>query len=357
MANALDYLDWRGDLSFSAAPFNEVDLFICSQLSTPDYAGIVEAEGPGIPIGEVAEKYFSTHSESVDNLGVLQSVYVLPMLKKLPETVRFQKLKLSHAVSCVVQSNTEQFSAVTVELPDGTICVSFRGTDDTIIGWKEDFHLATMEVVPAQIDAKNYLAAVARQIPRKKIRICGHSKGGNLAVYAAVNAPAKIRSRIISAVSFDGPGFQREFLDGEKYRNMESKVCTVLSQNSIVGTLLEQAGTGEYVHSNKSGPMAHDGFSWEVRGENFVKEEKLSDSSVAIDRAMKQTLGGMTNEERQEFVDELFDTLLATGCETITDLKKIGLHRTMELAVNFHGDKKVHKFVLEILEHLIKSYV
>ena len=354
MTNALDYLNWRGDLSFEDSPFNEVDFFLCGQLSTPDYSGIVGEDGPGISITEVADKYFETHTEDVGNLGVLQSVYVLPELRMLPGTARFRDLKLSHAVNRVVESNTEQFAAVTIEIPGNGICVSIRGTDDTIIGWKEDFNLATKDHVPAQEDAVKYLIEAAKRHRFKKIRVCGHSKGGNLAIFAAANAPKWVQRRIERVCSFDGPGFREAFFGNKGYLYLNGKVSTVLSQNAIVGKLLNPAGEQIIVKSSKNGPMAHDGFSWEVIGDHFVKCPDFSESSKAFDDAMTETLDSMDDEEKQEFVDELFDTLLSTGATTITELKEISLPGVLSMAKSFHGDKKVHRFVLSVTEQLIK---
>ena len=354
MANTLDYLDWRGDLDFSVSAFNEVDMFICSQLSTPDYSGIVPEDGESVPIGEVVEKYFETHEDNVGSLGVLQSSYVLPMLKKLPLTKRYENLRLKYAVNHVVQDNEEQFCAVTIELPDGTTCVSFRGTDDTIIGWKEDFNLATSSSVPAQIDARLYLKGVLEKCPGA-FRVCGHSKGGNLAVYAGVTAPLWDKSRILEIYNFDGPGFSPVFFTKKGYSDIKDKITTVLSQHSLVGTLLEPAGNIVYLVSCTAGPMAHDGFNWQVLGSSFERSEGLSDTSRAFDSAMGDTLSGMSVKERQGFIDELFNTLLSTGAVTITDLTKMSPVSFLELLKGFRNDRKVQSFTKCLTELFMKS--
>lgn len=354
MTNTFDYLDWRGDLSFSASPFCEVDMFICSQLSTPDYSGIVPEAGEAVPLHEAADGYFSRHSEDSGRLGVFQSTSVLPMLKAVSHTERFRDVKLCSAESIVNQENEEQFCAVTLLLPDGTVCVSFRGTDDTIIAWKEDFNLATKPIVPAQIDARKYLIRAA-SAHRGKIRVCGHSKGGNLAIFAAASVPKRIRKRIIQVVSFDGPGFSEAFLSSPGYLDIMGRVVTVLSQNSLVGTLLSTAGSKKIVHSCKTGPMAHDGFSWEVKGAQFVTEDALSETSVGFDRLMDETLGSLSTEEKQAFVDELFGILLATGAETITDFTRLGKVEILETMKNLYSGKDVHNFVSAVFDQLMKD--
>ena len=355
MANALDYIYWRGDLSFAQSPFNRIDYLICSQMAAPDYSGIIDAEGEGVTISEVEKKYFDSSDTAQRNLGVLQSSYVLPTLHALAGCVRYADVKMAHYVNRISNENEEQFSAVTFLLPDGTLCVSYRGTDDTFIGWKEDFHLATREHVPAQKDALDYLVEVA-SVFSGDIRVCGHSKGGNLAVYAGVMAPEELQGRIISICSFDGPGFRTEFLESEQYKAAEGKIQTVLSQNSLVGMLLHMAGTPVIVKTNISGPMAHDGFSWEVLGTEFIRCDELSDGSKAFRDAMASTLDAMNTEEKENFVNELFDSFMAGGAETITDFTDFNLSNAIEVAKSFRSGKEVNRFVLNVMEAMRKSY-
>lgn len=355
MTNALDYLDWRGDLSFERSPFCEVDLFILSQICSLNFEGIVPGDAEEIPLKEAAEKYFALHGSATDSLGVLQSPYVLPMLKKLPETMRFADLRLCFAYKNVDFGKVEQCTALTILAPDGTVNVVFRGTDDTLIGWKEDFNMATKSVVPAQKDAQAYLRRVALA-KKGKIRICGHSKGGNLAVYAAASVPKRIRNRILSVCSFDGPGFRPEFFETRGYRDILDRTMLIRSQNALVGTLLEAPGTEVTVHSNKQGPLAHDGFSWEVKGTAFVREKGLSDTSLRFKQAMDETLSSMSDAEKQAFVDELFNTLMSGGADTVRDLKDSNIRALREVAKSFRDDTRVHRFALAVLEQFLRSY-
>lgn len=358
MNNSLDYVKWRGDLSFEFSPVNEVDIFLFSQLSTPDYSGIVPQGGESIALAEAGPKFFEIHGDSVSQLGVLQSEYVIPMLRLLPGTERFGSIKLSGYINKVITENVEQFSAVTIDLPCGARCVSFRGTDDTIIGWKEDCNLAVSESVPAQEDALEYLISSAEGFCGD-LYVCGHSKGGNLAVYAAAKAPDDIKAHIKSVYNFDGPGFSAEFLASGGYSAVKDRVITVLSQNSLVGILLSQVGTLKYVRSFRSGPIAHDGFTWEVLGKEFVPEDGLSDSSRAIKKAINETLSGMDTGEKQGFIDELFALLLSTGSETITelsnDIRASKLQSTAEAVKSLHASKSVTAFMLKVAGSVLDS--
>ena len=354
MWSALDYIDWRGDLSFKVSPVNCVDVFLCSQLATPDYAGIVSNSNKPVLLGNVVKEYFETHEDSMESLGVLQSQYVHPMLHKLPEALRFKRIKLAYYFNKVNPENEEQCSAVTVVFPSGNICISFRGTDDTIIAWKEDFNLAIMDKVPAYDDALNYIKRVSKAFPGAEITVCGHSKGGNIAVYASVMAPKSIRDRIVRVYSFDGPGFRDVFLKTKQYTEMKDRIITVISDNSFVGVLMKRAGTERIVHANVEGPMAHDGFNWEVMGTDFVSEQSLNRISATFEDAMDSALNEMTTEEKKLFTDELFDTLLSTGAVTCSDLTKLGV-KTFSVLSEFGKDEKVKAFGKLLTEEYMKS--
>lgn len=356
MSNALDYLEWRGDLTMEASQFNEIDMFLCSQLSTPDYTEIMGRDDEPITIGKMAERYFVTHSmKKEESIGVLQSDYLLPTFKKMALTERFKHVKLWKPENKVILENTEQFSAVTVCIPNGDRIISIRGTDDTIIGWKEDFSIAYSDNVAAQNDALSYLLEVAEECPESKLYLCGHSKGGNLAIYAAAKAPESVQDRIEKVVNFDGPGFREEFLDDDGYQRIKNKVETVLSQNSMVGTLLTRVGTVKYVTSSEHGPMAHDGFSWQVMGKKFIDSEGLSDTSMAFEKAMKETIEAMGEDEMQEFTNDLFDALLSTGAKTIAQLTALPPKAKLDMFVNLRNEKKVTKFVNSVLSIMFKS--
>ena len=344
MNNALDYLEWRGDLSIEAAPLGEVDLFICSQLATPDYSGIVHGIDAPIPIPEVSARFFENNEMDVSVLGVLQSECVLPMLSVLPKYPRFATASLGGYVLKVDRALEEQFSAVTVCFPDGSVCVSYQGTDDSLVGWKENFNFAVCDFVPAQKDAALYLEKIAKATAGK-IYVVGHSKGGNLAVYAAAHATKKTQKRLVRVISFDGPGFQDGFFEQKGYLAIADRVFTILSQNAMVGVLLNTAGERVIVKGNKKGPIAHDGFTWEVKGDRFVRCSSFSKESRFFDRTMDSLLRGLAPQERVDFIGGLFDALYATGATTITDLKKLKFNQVILIIYRFSMKKRLSKTI------------
>ena len=351
-----DYLDWRGDLPFSVSPFNEVDNYIVSKIGCCDFDGIVPADAQRVGLGEALSAFFDRCGSAGVYFGLLASPQLAPLLRRLPETPRFRSLELTGFVRRAIPSYTEQFSALTVAIPDGTHYVSFRGTDDTLYAWKENCMMALSGAIPAQRDAVDYLAWAASAYPGT-LRVGGHSKGGNLAVYAAAQADEAVQARIGIVYNSDGPGFDAAFLTSPGYLRIRDRILTLLPQFSIVGTLLEQDTNCAIVRSSRFGVAAHDGFNWVVRGTGFVRCPDMSRSSRAFDATMERVLGQMDMDERREFIDTFFRILSATGAVTLTDINERRLRKALSIARGMAKEKTVSRFVVEVIEQTVKEYV
>lgn len=324
MANLMDYLDWRGDLSLAQAPFNEVDNLILAELSFVDFQGIVPApgEGGGIPLRQAAERFFARfpEGEKID-MGVLVPAAIPDMVRKMADSLRFGEMRLSCFSDILDVGRGEQFAALTVETGDGMLYLSFRGTDDTLAGWKEDFELACMPEVPAQKKAVEYVRTVAGQFPRRRLRLGGHSKGGNLAVYAGVFCPVRIQRRIEAVWSNDGPGFHEDLLELPAHRRIEGRIRSIVPKSSVVGMLLEHEECYTVVDSDQLGFLQHDGFSWQVMGDHFLTLRQVSRQAHLSNLALREWVHAMPVERREKFVAALFDVLSASGAVTLKDLK------------------------------------
>jgi hypothetical protein len=207
-----------------------------------------------------------------------------------------------------------QFCAMTFRLSDGSLFVAFRGTDDTIVGWKEDFNMTFLSHIPAQERAAAYLNYVA-SCHKGPIRTGGHSKGGNLAVYAAAKCGDLLQRRIVEIYNQDGPGFSETMMNDPGYRNILPKVRSYVPQSSVIGMLLEHEEPYTIIKSNQIGIMQHDPYSWQVLGANFLQVEELTADSRFLDRTFKNWLSQMSNEERSAFFDTVFELLESTGAE------------------------------------------
>ena len=354
MALISDYLTEKGNIPFSELPFNEVDNYVVAKIVNPDLSDVLTPEGNAVPLGEALETYFDLHGEEKNSQGVLASPVILTALRRLPGLRRYRDLLLSDFVRRILPAQTEQFSALTVTLPGQWSYVSFRGTDDTLLGWKENF-LMSVGPVEAQEDAAAYLADAAARLSGP-LMAGGHSKGGNLAVYASAMVPEAIQERITDVYNNDGPGFLPEFYRAPGYLRIRPKLHTLLPQNTLVGTLLTREKWASIVRSTKWGPAAHDGFTWEVRGTAFVRCPTLSRSSRAFEETMDRVLAGMSQEQRLEFTDELFDALAATGADTVTEVSEQRLYQALEIAGSFRKGTGTKKFVLEVIREMLRAY-
>ena len=327
MSNLLDYLAWRGDLTLDIDPFNSIDALILSCLSYVNFDKVVPPRAQGkITIEKASEKFFSLHSE--EELAQDKSFisFAPAMLRALGRSERFKNAYLSYYVDDTDISREIQFAAVEIDTSDDRVFISFRGTDDTIIGWKEDFNLSFM-TVPAENEAAAYLEKVMKG-RLDKVRLGGHSKGGHLAVYAALAANSDLTSRIENIYNFDGPGFNHEAMESDQFKTIKPKISKFIPESSIVGRLLENTVEPVVIKSTELGIMQHDPLSWQMEGKQFITCDFPDKISNLFDETMTTWLAEMSFEERKVFVDELFSVFEASGCENLSMLTKVGVKGT-----------------------------
>lgn len=349
-----EYLDWRGDIPFSVSPVNPVDEYIIVKAGMPDLTGLVPESGEYVPVGRAAEGYRA--SGRAMDLGLISSSLVVPSFLRLPETVRFRDLMLSGYREETNPEDDKQFSALTVRIPGGGHYVTFRGTDDTLVGWKENFLMTVMDSVPAQREALEYLCWAAETYPGELV-VAGHSKGGNLAIFAASRAPEEIQSRISRVICFDCPGFWEDFYREDGYRRIRDRICRIIPQKALIGNLLYQDGEAQIVHSSVFTLSSHDGFRWDTGPEGFVPCGELTPSSLAFDKAMKEVLVSLTREEREAAIEDFFGTLTSGGCQTLTDLSGSDIRRIIQILRTLSGKPEVQKLLLEMAENMTREYL
>lgn len=324
MGNIRDYIRWRGDLSFAQSEFNEVDNLILSCLAYLNLDGIEEAqEESGISLGELPELFFQMHTE--EELAADKS-FVSPvpyMMQDMARSRRFGKSIICNYVNEIITEEDQQFSAMEILLEDGSTYVAFRGTDDTIVGWKEDFNLSN-GAVPAQKRAAEYLERSGRAASRM-LRVGGHSKGGNLAVYASMECSQSVRDRILAVYSNDGPGFPGDFPDQEKMKDILPRIQRIIPEFSVIGMLLEHETEPVIVSSSQRGILQHDGFSWEVTGPSFVRAEGLNHRAVLFNEILHKWIDDMDDEQRAKLITDLFSVLEASGTEYLSQIQEGGL--------------------------------
>lgn len=321
MANIFDYLAWRKDVPFSVSPFNEVDGLVLSELIYADFSGCVGENEENVPLAEVRNRFWQRHTKE-EIMADKSFTDMAPFLMDdMVDGARFQDTRVSWFYDVVDTAADIQLAVATFWLPDGTVFVVFRGTDSTIVGWKEDFLLSYLPETEGQRRAAAYMDAHFSDLDMP-LRVGGHSKGGNLAVYAAVASCPAVRDRITAVYSNDGPGFLDAFTQSEAYKEMLPRIISIVPEESMIGTLLSNEAYQHVVKSTASGIIQHDGFTWQVLGPKFVEADKRSEGSYLTETTLKEWLRGMNDGDRRLFVGTLFGLLEATGAETIPQIKQ-----------------------------------
>ena len=354
MNTIIDYLDWRGDLSFKQDPLNEVDNLIFSVLSYSDFSGVVPGlDKPGsVTLQEAADRIGPASHEVTTNLTRSFFAALPLLLEKCAQTERFANLQLSHYIDRIEFAKAEQFSAVVFSLDEQLHFIAFSGTDDTLAGWKEDLEMSFREAVPAQRDATRYAQAVMANLSGD-FYLGGHSKGGNLAVYAAAHLTPEDQQRIIAVYNNDGPGFLANIIEKEGYQRIIHKVTTFIPQSSVAGILLEHEEKFQIIRSNETGLMQHNAFSWEVLGKHFVYEQELSKSSLVLSQAIRAWLNNISLEERSQFVEALFKVIDATGAKTLSELSEDKLAAARAMITTF---TQLEEETQTILKKVVESF-
>lgn len=352
MSSLFDYITWRGDLDFSRDDPNEVDAMIfCFMI----YADLIPYQG--MNIHDATAFYFMNNNINSTKLGlIIPSENVLKMLLQIARSKRFSPVVIENCINDVNFEEYYQFCAYTLSLDEDKVAVVFGGTDDSIVGWYEDFQMSYLKNIPSQVKAQKYLEEAIATHPGKKIYVMGHSKGGNLAVYAAIKCKPEYKGTIERVYSLDGPGFSDSFSLIGDYEELEDKIDNLVPQSSMVGVLFSGGKTFKITKSSYRGLYQHDGFSWDVKGNSFVKLSKFSQRGEKNDKQINAKLSSMTKEQKQEFTDEFFGIILRTGAKTLTELASARLKGTVACLKEFSKlDKEKRELMVMIFMKLIDS--
>ena len=355
MANLVDYIYWRGDLPFSLVPFNELDNLVLSMTSYVDFAGIVpESISRYRPTLREAMELYKLKSGGSPRLGLIIPDDTMDIMLAAAKSSRFGNLQLVGYRNEIDHELVLQFSAVTFLFPDGSAFVAFRGTDDTITGWKEDLNLCLPPQIPAELRSAAYLREIA-SLHSGLIRIGGHSKGGHLAIRAAAEAEPVIQKRITAVYSNDGPGFHPEFYLSEGYLAIRENTATYIPQSSIIGTLLEQDDDHCcFIRSTGTGPLQHNAISWSVTPLGFERLDRRSKFGIQSDEAIDRWLSKLDFEKRKLILKDVFGVLDAPGVKTLTEFQNSGFRSAQAMIrATRDQDPETKKMVLQLFRRFL----
>ena len=351
MANLMDYMEWRGDVTFKASEVNEIDGLIFSQMSYVFFEDIIDDNNN--TIGALAERFFNKYSlDEIEKLPeIIKSSCMI--FKKMAECERYKNLRLINYVTDFQPDIAKQFAAVTVVIDEENYYVAYRGTDDSLAGWEEDFKACYMMPILSQMEAVEYLGEIMTLF-HGNVYLGGHSKGGNLATYAAVMIDSKYKDRIVRIDNYDGPGFLPEFVESKSYKEMCCKVRTYNPQKSIVGMIMFREGENVIVESTGKGFMQHSGITWKVQGRHFVtcdRYEKFSENFADINRTW---INEITKEERELAIEIVFK-VIRSGFDTVTGLKEGFFSTASTIVRSYKGvDKATRKVIGKIVSKMIR---
>ncbi len=357
MAGIIEYSLINANKDFDKLPFTKVDGLIFAQLAYLDFDTFVpdrQLFARGVTFSKICEQ------EDFDSLFPLERTARknLLLFNAMAYSKRYGKVRINYHENIFDSEKEIQFSATTFIMPDGNACVSFRGTDSTITGWRENFNMLYNDTVPAQISAVKYLNNVARKV-RGNITVVGHSKGGNLAIYASVMCSPKTKEKIVEVQSFDSPGFTEDFVASEKYLETESIILKFVPEDSMIGMLLNNTASYRIVKSEGEGIHQHDPFLWIVEDNDFVTGEKIHTKAKFVNSTFKEWVSKFTPEQRQLFVDAMFDIIEVTNvqkAESFVDWSEnLKGNTTLILDTIKDLDPETRNFMLKVLRNIFPS--
>lgn len=359
MANLFDYVKWRGDISFAYDPFNEVDNLLLAQLAYTDFEGCIPTiyEEASVTLHEIYETYYTLHTKE-EILARTSFIAKAPLLMDdMKDSVRYKDIRFQGYINQIDEEKSEQMSAVQMVLPDGTIYVAYRGTDDTFIGWKEDLSFSYKSETVGQKHALQYLNTCFKD-KDVKLRVGGHSKGGNFAIYASAFCDTTIKEKIIEVWSNDGPGFMHEVTQTEAYQQIQPRIKEIVPESSVIGMLLDSHGEKKVIKSDGKGIMQHDANTWQIVRNAFVQVEGRSQESILTDKTIRAWLEELSLEDRKIFVDTVFEILSSSGATTVSEFNdSLIKNATKIIKALTNMDKQQGENFKKVVFSLAKNYI
>ena len=350
----LDYLQWRNDVPLSVSPFNEVDNVIFSYLSYIDFRDLKEDWNGFFDLKELFQDFCEKHSlEEIQTTGEFTERAPL-LLQEMMAGERFSATKVGYYAEDFDKDKVKQFAALVFLLPDGRNYISFRGTDKTITGWKEDFLMSCQSETAGAKEAVAYFNKIAPVLEGELI-LGGHSKGGNFAMYAAAFCEAEYKERIMQVYNNDGPGFREEVIQSPEFQELLPKIITIAPQSSIIGQLLSNPAKQHVIHSTAKGILQHDAMTWEAEKDRLLSSE-LDELSHYAKTTLGSWLESMDDESRESLCTTAFSLIESTNSETFIEFSG-NLMKNMETIWKEMGKlpEEKKKEIMDALANLMES--
>lgn len=351
MNNLFDYVNWRSDLSFKQAKINELDFALFSQIIMIPYSLHIDmplvSTNKELTIYELGILIQENKKSFIDNIGLIIPPQLVDLIILMSKSNRYKDIIIKNYISNICLNKETQFTALTLDIDDNTRIVVFSGTDDTIVGWKENFNMMFTYPTEAQKSAEEYLKKVAKS---KDLYIIGHSKGGNLAMYSTMHTTKRIYRNIIKVLCFDAPGLSETIILDDDNKERLAKIYGYAPQTSIIGRLFNHHENEIVIYSNNLGLYQHDILSWEVEVDHFKYLEERDNDSIYIEKKINEMLSKMTPIMREEFVEVGYGLFLRTKSQTLSELNRSKIKIMKQyLNVNKQERKILDNTLVELL--------
>ena len=307
MASLVDYVKWRGDLSFDISPFNELDNAVFSLFSYIDLKDLqTEINSTGISISDVCKHLIGSGYQ----YGCMSEI-TPDFLNTLISSNRFGNVRIVDYVD-LYHEKKYQFSSTGFLYKDNNVYLAFRGTDDSIIAWKEDF-MMSFSVIPAQKFALSFLKKVFSNHPDAKFIVGGHSKGGNLALYSGAMCDKSLQDRIIAIYNNDGPDLCEEVINTDVMKAIEDRIVKIVPDFCIVGMIFNNTKNIKVVKADNPAFLQHDILNWNCIGTNFEYVDDVSKNANRFNSLIDKVLENTDLSKRKEYVNNFFDKIIDSG--------------------------------------------
>ena len=350
MGDIFSYLDSHKDISFTDSPLNPADYLALTQLSYLNFEKI-----------EIFRKGFHFLSPAKEHLEEISMDTLSPKRNKrlfqaVCESMRFADLQMGEVEA--VLTDDVQYCSITYRLKNHYIIV-FRGTDLAISGWKEDLKLGIEETIPSHQIGLKYTERIILEYPGT-YTLCGHSKGGNVALFVGIHLSEARQELLREIYNFDGPGFNSNVLETSSFSNIASIHHKFVPEDDIVGLLLNHVDQFKIIKSKFMGIFQHDLYLWQIENENFVYVDHISHLSKILSRSIYQWLMALSYEEKEELVYYLEDVFQRANITNLNQFKK-NTFKTIKsyifsyLNLPFQQKKQFFKLSMKLLKYYIKA--
>ena len=322
MGNLITYVQQYEAQTFQEKLVTDIDILVLTEIAYLPFDEIVSSsfeEKTAISLNQLGKEFETIKEKEHKNNPFMITKERIQLLDVVSKSQRYKDIKVFGFMNDIDDELTKQFAAVCYQWEEESRWIIFRGTDESLTGWKEDFMMTYSDLIPAQIDAIEYLRKQA-ELFSGSLNISGHSKGGNLSLYASAMQEEDIQHRIKQIYCWDAPGVHRSILNTEGYQRVVSKAKRYIPQDSIVGLMLESQVPYHIIESQGSGISQHSALMWNIEDDHFVELTELTRNSQLTDQTFKQWTEVVSDEDLKLFFDTFFELIFEMGVETVNDV-------------------------------------